>query len=380
MKKERIEEIINMAEKRYEQLMASVTEIPDITLDKPIPPEKAERFKDREVYEFTAYRKLFGGRIIFICIKTMDGQAFFLERFRIYGTESPQGIERADDPTYVTGVGRSLYLRVPQESTILDIGCGTGKYLKALKGKGVTQLAMDISSDLIAVDRKSDELSDVHFFPGDCVDLRLIRDKEIDYLTGVNILNVLYPEMVDSVLQQGARVARNGALFAFTLPARADIWSGPEGQLKEGHAYSIEEASNQTFLGQMKLFSFVRTRCREKGWRCRIFRFQDISVMDALTFSRTLDSRSIRSCDDALLKLLEFPLRLSGFTGVRPEGSFLICAVGYGLEISFGGEALEPAEDVFYFDDEMDLEKLDIRSELKDSIKRWNLPFKISIS
>ena len=78
------------------------------------------------------------------------------------------------------------------------------------------------------------------------------------------------------------------------------------------------------------------------------------------------------------LKLLELPVRLSGFTGVQPEGSFLVCAVGYGLEISFGGEALEPAEGVFYFDDEMELEKLDIRSELKDSIKRWNLAFRLS--
>lgn len=381
MNEDRIMLIEKEAEERYERLISSVTEVPDITIDK-LPPELANNFTDRGLYEFTEYRNLFGVRLIFSCIKTADGQAFFLERFRIYGKESPQGIERADDPTYMNGVGKSLYLRIPEGSTILDMGCGKGKYLKALNGKRVTVLAMDMSRELIAEDRRSKDLSDVHFFPGDCVDLRFIKDSEINYLTGVNILNVLQPDMVESVLEQGARVAKNGALFAFTLPARADIWSEWAPELEEGpdkgSAEYIETASNQTFLGQMRLFSYVRNLCKEKGWICRVFRFLDSSVFYRETFSRTLDAGYLKPGEDSILKLLEFPVRRVENTGVPPAGSYLVSACGYGLEIYFGEGALPPAEEVFYFDEKVDFDDLNIRSELNASIKLWNLPFKLS--
>lgn len=378
MNEDRILAIVKDAEARYERLISAVTEIPGITIDN-LPLERANDFKDRGLYEFTEYRKLFGVRLIFICLKTADGQAFFLERFRIYGKESPQGIERADDPSYINGVGESLYLRIPQGSTILDIGCGTGKYLRLLNNRGMTVLAMDMSRELIVEDRKSLELRDVHFFPGDCADLSFLHDKEIEFLTGVNILNALFPDVVELLLAQAARVAKSGALFAFTLPARADLWSDLAEPLNEGlnsgSVEFIEMASNQTFLGQMKLFSFVRTLCIGKGWRCRIFRFLDRSTFDIATFNKTLDARHLKPGKDSLLKLLEFPVSFSESTGVQPEGSRLVCAVGYGLEILFGGETLPPAEEVFYFDDRTEFEKLEIRSELRDSIKCWNLPF-----
>lgn len=382
MTEDRVQEIISQAEDRYEMVVSSIVEVPDYTLDN-LPQEKGAEFANRCLYEFTEYRKEFGGRLVFMCIKSPDGQTFFLERFRIYGQESLQGIERADDPSYMNGVGDSLYLRIPEGSTILDIGCGTGKYLKVLNGKRMTALAMDMSKDLIVEDRKSTELRDVHFFPGDCVDLRFLKDKEIDYLTGVNILNVLYPEMVESLLEQGERVARKGGIFAFTLPARADLWSdySPElaGPLKEGLNRGSDEyleiASNQTFLGQMRLLSFVRNLCKGKGWECRIFRFLDSSIYDSPAFNKTLDARYLKSDEDSLLKLLEFPIRRAGATAVPPEESYLVCSIGYGLEIYFGDEALTPAEEAHYFGDEVEFEKLNIRAELNDSVILWNLPF-----
>jgi len=382
MTKDRIHEIINAAEERYQLLISTIIEIQGYTLDN-LPAEKAGECINRGLYEFTGYRKEFGGRLIFMCIKSTDGQTYFLERFRIYGKESPQGIERADDPSYINGVGDSVYSRIPEGSTILDIGCGTGKYLKVLKGKEMTVLAMDMSSELILEDREDEELNDFLFFPGDCVDLRFMKDKEIDYLTGVNILNVLYPEMVESLLEQGERVAVKGGLFAFTLPARADLWSdySPElaGPLKEGLNRGsdeyLETASNQTFLGQMRLFSFVRNLCKGKGWRCRVFRFLDSSIMDGQAFNKTLDARHLKSGEDSLLKLLEFPIRRAKTTGVPPEGSYLVCSIGYGLEIYYGEESLPPIDEAHYFDDNVELEKLDIEIELSDSITCWNLPF-----
>ncbi len=381
MTEDRILEIINGAEECYDRLISAIVEVPEFTLDN-LPKEKANACINRGLYEFTEYRKEFGGRLVFMCLKTPDGETYFLERFRIYGKDSPQGIERADDPSYMNGVGESLYLRIPQDSTILDIGCGTGKYLKVLNGKKMTTLAMDMSRELIVEDRKTLELKDVQFFPGDCVDLRFLKDKEIDYLTGVNILNVLYPEMLDSLLEQGARVAKGG-LFAFTLPARADLWAdySPDlaDPLKEGLNRGAEEhleiASNQTFLGQMRLFSYVRNLCNEKGWKWRVFRFVDSSILDSIKFNKTLDARYLKEGEDSVLKLLEFPVRRAGNSEVPPEGSFLVCAIGYGLEVYFGEDELPSAEEVYYFNPDAQFERFEIRQELKESIARWNLPF-----
>ena len=259
---------------------------------------------------------------------------------------------------------------------------GTGKYLKVMNGRNITTLAMDISKELIDEDRKSLDLKGVRFFPGDCLDLRFLKEKELDFLTGVNILNVLYPEMVESLLDQGARVAKGG-LFAFTLPARADIWTeySPDLEdhsgrgLKRGSDEYLEVASNQTFRGQMRLFSHVRRLCSEKGWKWRIFRFVDSSILDSFKFNKTLDVRYLKEGEDSLLKLLEFPVRRAGHSEVPPEGSFLVCAIGYGLEVYFGGDELPPAEEVSYFNADALFERFEIRQEQKESIARWNLPF-----
>lgn len=382
MTDERIREIVKEAEERYERLISAIVEVPDYTLEN-LPREKADAFTNRGLYEFTVYRKEFRGRLIFMCLKASDGETFFLERFRIYGKESPQGIERADDPTYLKGVGESVYLRIAPGSTILDIGCGTGKYLKVMNGSNITTLAMDMSKELIDQDRKSRDLKIVRFFPGDCLDLRFLKDKELDYLTGVNILNVLYPDMLGSLLEQGARAAKGG-LFAFTLPARADLWADYSPDLmkpmndKSEMATSeyLEVASNQTFLGQMRLFPFVRRLCREKGWSCRVFRFLDSSILDSAGFNKTLDAGYLKKGENSSLKLLEFPVRRVGHTKVPSTGSFLVCAVGYGLEVYFEDDSLPQVDKASYFAEETEFERLDIKSEINDSIKKWDLPFR----
>lgn len=379
MREKRMQEIIKEAEKLYEKLVSSIIEIPDFTIDY-LPEEKAKGFVHGGFYEFTKYRKHFGSRLIFICLKNSEGQPFFIERLRMYSKEGPQGIERADDPIYLKGVSESIYIRIPEGSTIFDIGCGTGKYLKALKKRRLTILAMDISKELIEENKKSEELSHVNFFTGDCTDLSFLKDKEIDYVTGVNILNILYPEMVESLLEQLTRVASNG-LFAFTLPARADMWSNDLLKMAEfdkerlNKAEYLEKASNNTFLGQMRFLMFIRKLCKEKGWRCRIFRFLDSITLKGTQFNKMIDARYLKSPENMILKLLEFPIRKAAYMQRLQEGSCHIYALGYGVEIFFDNEHASPIENAFYFDEEVELDKLSIRSELNDSIRYWNLSF-----
>ena len=262
---------------------------------------------------------------------------------------------------------------------MLDIGCGTGKYLKVLTKKGITILAIDASKELIQINKKTDKFNHVIFYTGDCTDLRFFKGKEIDYITGVNILNILHPEVVESLLTQAAGVANCG-LFAFTLPARANIWSNwiPERALyskdRLDNTY-IETSSNNTFLGQMRLLMFVGELCKKRGWGFRIFRFLDKIIMKEEDFRKTLDARYLKNPENSILKLLEFPVRKKMHVKEIPTGSYLVCSVGYELEIFFGREYLSPAGNVFYFDKEAVLDKCRIRSELNSSIRYWNLPF-----
>lgn len=204
------------AEGLYRQFLSSVIEVHGLTFDC----LSDEKYKDFVIgvggfYEFTEYRKEFGARILFQYVKDSGRMPFFVERLRIYGLKSLRGIERADDPTYVNGVCESLYYRIPEGSVMLDIGCGTGKYLKVLTKRDITILAIDASTELIEENKKSDKFNHVNFYTGDCTDLHFFKGKEIDYITGVNILNILHPEVVESLLTQAA-----GWQTAVFLPLR----------------------------------------------------------------------------------------------------------------------------------------------------------------
>ena len=195
MDRDRIKEIAKEAETRYNWLMRSVIEVDDVTLDD-LPKDRLRDFKPGRLYEFLPYRGEFGGRIIFECVKEGE-EVLFKERYRIYVSQGVYGIERRDSPAYMEGIGRAIYRRIPDGAVILDIGCGTAKYLKTINDSERTILAMDMSRDLIEENRREKGLDRVHFFPGDAVDLSYIRDAEIDYLTGINMLNVLHEGLGD---------------------------------------------------------------------------------------------------------------------------------------------------------------------------------------
>lgn len=193
------------------------------------------------------------------------------------------------------------------------------------------------------------------------------------------------------ILSQGFRTARRGMLFSFTLPAKSDFWT----DIPPDQADKIEQgandpdtpieykvmASNQSFLGQMNLFAFVRNLCRQWNWKVRVFRFLDRHLIDEDTFFKTDDSNYIGYGNNAILKVIEYPSCIAANIKDVPEGNFLIHAVGYGIEIYFlSGEELpefisKKEEGLYYFEDNCDFHKIKIVDEMSRSINFWNLPF-----
>jgi len=96
-----------------------------------------------------------------------------LDAVRQFYEENHDGIERARQARgyYYSYLTRLLQARIPIGQRVLDIGCGTGHLLSALRpayGVGI-----DVSSRAIAVARERHK-GPLHFFEGDGGDLRLL--------------------------------------------------------------------------------------------------------------------------------------------------------------------------------------------------------------
>lgn len=378
-------EITQQAEERHREWEKKVVRIPDMTLET-LKPEMLGQFEHGTLYEFLPHRENPGGEILFECEKEA-GKTYFEERFRIYRPGDIQGIEVREDPTYRNGLCQSLYLRTEQDSSLLDMGCGTAKYLLQLNDTDRKVLAFDLSRDLIEENKCSEELDRISFFTGNCLDLDYIPDREFDYVTGVNLSNVLPPESVKKVIEESRRVAKKGILFGYTLPSQCDLWTEMtprqareivEGIGNPDAAESIQElAAKQAFLGQMNMFRFFQDICRQKGWPMRIFLFLDKTTMNRSGFP---DSRMLYPEENGVMKFLELPLRkISKIEEVSLE-QVAVHAVGYGLEIAFSKEEqLEKAESLLYFSDDQDLSTISIESEMDRAIDFWGLPFQKSL-
>ncbi len=355
--------------------------IPNITLGD-LSPELMGRFEHGVLYEFLPYRQDPGGEILFECEKE-GPKTFFEERFRIYRGEDIRGIERREDPTYVDGLCQSLYIRTPGSSSILDMGCGSAKYLIPLNQTDREILAFDLSKEIIQENKAWKELDRISFFAGNALEQDFIPPQSFDYISAVNLLNVLGPENVLKILAEGSRIAKKGILLGFTLPSQSDLWTTMTPELNQvvtegiGNASAPEEiqevAARQSFLGQMNMFRFLRETCEKKGWAARVFRFLDKTSVERSDFP---DSGMLYPEENAVLKFLEFPFRKISAVEELPKNKVHVHALGYGMEIAFTEkESLPPLPSLCYFQDKEDFQSRSIESEMNHMIDFWNLPF-----
>lgn len=373
-------DIVRQAEKRRREWADGIVRIPDATLQT-LRPERLGEFQHGRLYEFLPYRQDPGGEILFECEKE-GGKTYFEERFRIYRPQDIRGIERREDPTYREGLARALYLRTPEDCSLLDMGCGTAKYLLPVNFTERRVLAFDLSSEIIEENRRWKGLERITFFAGDCLGLDLFPAGEFDFLSAVNLFNVLPPENVRRVLEEGRRIAKQGVLLGFSLPSQSDLWTPMTPELnqalsQEGNAASLEEAQDlfarRSFLGQMNLFQYLRDYCQRRKWSIRIFHFLDRVCW---TRSQFPDARMLYPEENAVLKFLELPSRkisrVEGIPGEKVE----VYSLGHGIEIFFSEkEQLPPENFLFYFEDGEDFSKLSLEGEMDRAIDFWRLPF-----
>ena len=97
-----------------------------------------------------------------------------LEKVRAFYEENHEGIEKARRARrYFYGcLTRVLQARVPPGQRVLDIGCGTGHLLAALKPS--LGVGIDIAPSAVAEARRVHSAQGLHFFEGDGADPRLL--------------------------------------------------------------------------------------------------------------------------------------------------------------------------------------------------------------
>lgn len=97
---------------------------------------------------------------------------------------------------------------------VLDIGCGTGLYLKDLHGKGYGLSGIDMSAEMIIVATK--ELPDVTFYIGDFMNFRF--PARFDLIYSVSVLEYIARNDLDAHFERLAANLNSGGIIFIHYP------------------------------------------------------------------------------------------------------------------------------------------------------------------
>jgi SAM-dependent methyltransferase len=116
-----------------------------------------------------------------------------LEKVRAFYEEHHQGIERARHARryFYDYLTRVLQARIPPGQRVLDVGCGSGHLLAALKPS--VGVGVDLAPSAVAAARRAYPGQNLHFFEGDGADARLLSQVggPFDAVVMVNVVTHL---------------------------------------------------------------------------------------------------------------------------------------------------------------------------------------------
>ena len=127
----------------------------------------------------------------------------------------------------VNGIGASFVRNwartLPPNSTVLDLGCGTGiPVSKVLMDEGMTVYAVDASPGMVEVFQQN--------FPGtpvvcEAVEDSLFFNRKFDAVIAWGLLFLLPKEIQEIVIQKAANTLKTGGKLLFTATHKRAEWS-----------------------------------------------------------------------------------------------------------------------------------------------------------
>jgi SAM-dependent methyltransferase len=122
--------------------------------------------------------------------------------------------EEQQAPTYEEAINR---VGVEPGQLVLDLGCGSGVFLRAAADRGATVFGLDASSELLEIAR--DRVPDADLRVGEMEALPYENDT-FDLVTGFN--SFFFAADLVAALREAARVGKPGA------PVVIQVWGAPE--------------------------------------------------------------------------------------------------------------------------------------------------------
>jgi ubiquinone/menaquinone biosynthesis C-methylase UbiE len=108
---------------------------------------------------------------------------------------------------------------ITEESSVLDIACGTGQLCFALRGqKRCHVVGLDLSLRMLEFARKNDPLQNITFIHGDATNLETFSDHSFDYATMLMLMHELPRPQQVCVLKEALRVASKGIIIDSVSP------------------------------------------------------------------------------------------------------------------------------------------------------------------
>jgi SAM-dependent methyltransferase len=123
-------------------------------------------------------------------------------------------IETQQRPTYEEAIRR---VRLAPGQRVLDIGCGSGAFLRAAADHGAIASGLDASAELLAIARE--RVPDADLRQGDMESLPF-HDDSFDVVTGFN--SFFFAADMVAALREARRVAKPGAAVVI------QVWGAPE--------------------------------------------------------------------------------------------------------------------------------------------------------
>ena len=108
---------------------------------------------------------------------------------------------------------------IPEGSSVLDIGCGTGLLSSALKEqKNCRVVGLDLSLRMLEFARTHNRYPDVTFIHGDATDMRRFADCSFDYAALLMLMHELPRPQQILVLKDALRVAGRAVIIDSVSP------------------------------------------------------------------------------------------------------------------------------------------------------------------
>ncbi len=150
-------------------------------------------------------------------------------------------------------------------SSILDMGCGTGRTTAVLKDRGFNVVGMDYSAAMIAEARK--QRSDIHFDVMDASQMTYADASFENVFFSYNGLGFVYPEAARlKALSEIDRVLKPGGIFAYS--SHRCIFPNTLGRLKNdlasmlhGYVYPYHRTAEQG--GDMAMIGYRGSKSRQ---------------------------------------------------------------------------------------------------------------------